>query len=72
MCRVVCFPLAGYLNFLGEKCEVVTGEFNGADHSWIRLVDGLILDPTIDQFSGTIKKFPKIYIGRPTEFHRPP
>ena len=49
---------------------MVTGEFLGADHSWIELSDGTILDPTIDQFSGKFKKFPKIYLGPKLEQYK--
>lgn len=70
MCRVVCLPLCGYLNALGIECEVITGEFLGADHSWIALPDGRIIDPTLDQFSGNVVKLPRVYVGQPMPQHK--
>ncbi len=70
MCRVVCFPLAGWLAFNGVSCRVVDGEFLGVDHSWIELSDGRVLDPTIDQFNGEVVRFGKIYLGEPLPQHK--
>lgn len=70
-CAMVAWPLAGYLSFLGEKgvetaeCEypddhTMSGEW--ANHVWIVLADGRVLDPTADQFEIGL---PDIYLGQP-------
>ncbi len=50
MCWMVSAPLAGYLNYLGIKCEVVEGEVSGKHHCWVKLEDGRIIDGTAKQF----------------------
>ena len=50
MCFVVCSPLAGYLSVCGIKTELEKVNFPHANHCWLRLPDGRIIDPTADQF----------------------
>lgn len=67
MCAVVSYPLSGYLCFLGVPNKVVEGS---RVHIWIELDDGRIIDATADQFNGRWLKFPKVYIGELTEWHK--
>jgi hypothetical protein len=64
---MVCYPLAGYLAFLGvdvEVCESRVGDWN---HIWLLLPDGRVLDPTADQFDATL---PVVYLGSPLALHQ--
>ncbi len=53
-CYALSAPLTSYLEFLGFKCELIKGKIGGAEHYWIALPDGRILDPTADQFNDSI------------------
>lgn len=65
MCRAVCMPLQGYLSVIGYETELVQGNVDLGDydmeHTWLKLVDGQILDPTADQFDEL--GLPPVYIG---------
>ena len=63
MCFALCFPLQGYLGFLGVHTKLVEADFGRCNHYWLKLEDGRILDPTADQFSGKSLKLPKVYLG---------
>ena len=64
MCFAICTALQGYLSFLGYETEIVEGEVGDANHIWLRLPDGNILDPTADQFARPSgKSMPEVYIG---------
>lgn len=69
MCFAVCAPLQGYLraayNFETELVEAEIDIDDGpCNHVWLRLADGRVLDPTIDQFKMFMgKRLPKVYIG---------
>lgn len=63
MCAVVCYPLQGYLGFLGVGTELVEVMLQYSNHFFLRMPDGRVLDPTADQFEG-----PKVYLGPPLEF----
>lgn len=52
MCFMVSSALAGYLDFIGLKCEAVEGLFDGWHHWWIEMEDGRVIDATSDQFKG--------------------
>lgn len=74
MCAAVCWPLAGFLRFSGVDCDTEERELEGdadtANHVWIRLADGRVLDPTADQFDGM--GLPPVYLGKPlAPIHRP-
>ena len=69
MCFAVCYALRGYLQMLGITTELIEGEFMRAHHCWLVLSDGRVLDPTQDQFSGPLKRFPKVYLGPALEFY---
>lgn len=65
MCRAVCMPLQGYLHAMGIETALIAGWVDlrdyDMDHTWLRLVDGRILDPTADQFDEL--GLPPVYIG---------
>jgi hypothetical protein len=69
MCFAVCAPLEGYLRAaLGVSAELVEGELrlgeDVAQHFWLELPDGRILDPTADQFATPSgEPMPEVYIG---------
>lgn len=66
MCAAVCYPLQGYLAFLGQPSDLEEVDLGRTNHVFLRLPSGRVLDPTADQFGN----YPKIYIGRPLWFHR--
>lgn len=69
-CAMVCWPLAGLLSAHGVEAQAIEGEtIWGVNHVWLRLPDGRVLDPTIDQFNRVwLKKpFPKVYLGKPIQ-----
>lgn len=77
MCGTVSFVLQGYLAACGEHCHIVAGEVDvegvaWCNHVWLRLRDGRVLDPTVDQFNATFgKSWPPVYLGKPIpEVHR--
>ena len=69
MCLAVCAPLQTFLLVAHDlRTEIVSGwvnvrtrqdRFFEAEHFWLELPDGRIIDPTHDQFGYE----PKIYIG---------
>lgn len=70
-CAMVAWALAGYLSFLGlDGVETMSVEYpddhpasgEWANHVWIVLKDGRVLDPTADQFDIGL---PPVYLGRP-------
>jgi len=68
-CAMVCIPLQGYLSACGLNTELMESyPLRGdiANHVWLRLPDGRVLDPTADQFG---PQYPPVYIGDPLEFH---
>jgi hypothetical protein len=79
MCAMVCWPLAGLLEFDGIRCEAVetwyypdpvSDPFEAYQHFWIKLEDGRVLDPTIDQFNALFgESWPDVYLGAPTKYH---
>lgn len=70
-CAVVCWPLAGYLVFLGVECECIESDLGHCNHIWIRLADGRALDPTADQFNRLFPDLglPPVYLGQPIAIH---
>ena len=71
MCHVVSYPLQGFLQMLGVKSEVTVGDIGFANHVWLTLDDGRILDPTIDQYS-QYEWCPKVkvYLGKELPFYQ--
>jgi hypothetical protein len=68
MCLVVCWPLQGFLMFMGIDCELVEGTITQDDkpwqHFWLQRADGTIIDPTASQFYDPEgNPMPEIYIG---------
>ena len=69
-CAMVCWPLGPLLNLHGVSCEVVESDLGEGNHIWIRLEDGRVLDPTIDQFNYLFaESWPEVYLGPPTKYH---
>ena len=72
LCAYVCLPLGGLLRFYGVECQEVETDLThlddceAANHIWIRLADGGVLDPTIDQFG---EVYPDVYLGIPLGIH---
>ena len=71
MCAVVCYPLQGYLSFMGVETKLIEGDFGEINHVWLELEDGRIIDPTADQFFiiWGINKMPPVYIGVKPDFY---
>lgn len=71
MCHVVSYPLQGFLASCGIECEITVGDIGFANHVWITLADGRIIDPTIDQYSqyDWCPKV-KVYVGRELPFYQ--
>jgi hypothetical protein len=67
MCAVVCWPLAGYLGFLGLHVTCEETQYRFTNHIWIQLPDGRVLDPTADQFDPTLGP---VYLGKKLAMHR--
>ena len=70
MCFVVCAPLQGLLSVHGVKSDLVEidlphPDYEIANHFFLQLGDGRILDPTADQFGGTA-----VYLGDALEYHK--
>lgn len=67
MCIAVCSPLEGYLRFAhGIETHVVAGavwdgEGYEREHFWLEMSEGVVIDPTADQFPGL--NLPPVYIG---------
>lgn len=71
MCWGVCAPLAEALCARGMQVDLVKGDLGEILHYWLRLPDGRALDPTCDQFVGSLlQDAPDVYLGHPTEIHR--
>jgi hypothetical protein len=77
MCAAVCWPLAALLRHEGVQCETFESDLSEelglpfANHVWIKLADGRVLDPTADQFNRWGYSFPTVYLGEPTNVHSP-
>jgi len=75
MCRVVCYPLQGYLSFLGVETTIKAADFlqeNGSliNHVWLERPNGMIIDPTASQFADRAPELPAVYIGPLPEIYR--
>lgn len=70
-CFMVCWPLAPLLRLHGVNVELdeidylEDGPAGVANHVWLRLPDGRVIDPTINQFNDGARRFPKVYLGDP-------
>jgi hypothetical protein len=68
MCAIVCYPLEGYLSFLGVDVTLQHGDpVRQRDHVWLALPDGRVLDPTADQFDASLGP---VYLGPRLAMHR--
>jgi len=67
MCYAISAPLQAYLSFMGIETKLVKGHCHHAEHYWLRLKDGRILDATADQF---VTNMPKVYLGKPPHHYR--
>lgn len=72
MCAVVCLALGGYLSgIVGIKVDIIQGvtdidAVEWCNHVWLRMPDGRVLDPTMDQFNEAMgEHFPAVYLGKP-------
>jgi hypothetical protein len=66
MCAAVSFPLQGFLSALyGIETEVEKIDLDDANHVFLRLPDGRILDATADQFG-----LEAVYLGPMPERYR--
>jgi hypothetical protein len=65
-CGMVCWPLEGYLRFLGQLVETQETVVGDTTHVWLLLPDGRVLDPTADQFDTTL---PPVYLGPKLVMH---
>ena len=65
-CFMVSAPLAGWLSYSGIDCCEKTVDFGFANHCFVELPDGRILDATADQFNHLLRKnkLPAIYLGK--------
>ena len=64
-CGIISEHMGDYLNTVGiGKFFYVCGMKDGASHAWLE-VDGLIVDITVDQFSGR----PSIYVDTPDAWY---
>ena len=69
-CFIVSSALQGYLSWAcGIESELYEGEWGEGNHVWLVLVDGRVLDATIDQFNYITPKYPKIHLGSPLDAH---
>lgn len=74
MCFAICSPLAGYLSMFGFETELIQGGIDGiwCNHTWLKLPDGRILDPTASQFNNDDKPeriMPEVYLGNRPEWY---
>jgi hypothetical protein len=76
MCFVVTWTLNSFLTCCGIKSKLVEGEIklkNGyiANHFWIELEDGKVIDPTADQFNSLSEhQMPNIFIGKKPKWYK--
>lgn len=72
-CGMICWPLSSMLSGIyGVKNECASADLDDeksdwANHVWIKLADGRVIDPTFDQFCS--EEPVDVYLGPPTEFH---
>jgi len=74
-CFMVSSALAGYLSFLGYQARLTRGNIDigeeEAEHFWLTLQEGLIIDPTADQFKQpTGHDMPPVFIGIKPAWYR--
>lgn len=65
MCFAISSALGSFLAvFYGIEAKLIEGSVGDSNHFWLELPDGLILDPTADQFNGgEWPEMPSVYIG---------
>lgn len=73
-CFMVCASLQGYLSAIGIDSDLTEGELyekgQTFEHYWLTLSDGLILDPTADQFKTPFgKEMPPVYHGKKPKWY---
>lgn len=69
MCAAVCMPLCTLLEVNGVRTVLMESQWADCSHVWLRLPDGRVLDPTLDQFDASL---PEVYLGPPTKYHASP
>ncbi len=72
-CGAICNPLASLLGMEGvdvTRVRVWLPEpYEMANHIFLRLPDGRVLDPTADQFPREHPGLPPVYLGPPLACH---
>lgn len=69
-CGMICWPLETLLCMNGVQCKSVETDLGMCNHVWLRLEDGRVLDPTMDQFNFLFAEdWPDVYLGPPTKYH---
>lgn len=71
MCAALSAPLHAVLLARGSASELVVSDLGECEHVFLRLPDGLVLDPTADQFNPfSREKHPGVYFGAPALIHK--
>lgn len=71
MCVALSAPLHAVFRARGTESELVITDLGECEHVFLRLADGLVLDPTADQFNQLSReKLPGVYLGAPALIHQ--
>lgn len=71
MCVALSAPLHAAFHARGTASELVIADLGECEHVFLRLADGLVLDPTADQFNPfSREKLPGVYLGAPALIHQ--
>lgn len=65
MCAKVSWALHGFLSWCGVETEIHESEVGIWNHVYLVTKDGVVIDPTADQFNTPKKIYPPVYIGKP-------
>lgn len=68
MCFAVCWPLMGVLWGMGIHCDMLTFQFPHSNHV-ILSVNGIIIDPTADQFKHLDPSLDGVVVGPMPEIY---
>lgn len=70
MCVALSAPLHAAFRARGTPSQLVASDLGECEHIFLRLADGLVLDPTADQFNWCSRqKLPGVYLGAPALIH---
>ena len=71
MCVALSAPLHAAFSARGTASKLVITDLGECEHVFLRLADGLVLDPTADQFNPfSREKHPGVYFGAPALIHK--